>query len=561
MRRIATACALAVLLTACGKDGGRPSDSAPPRSREHAPPPGARFAFVDVGRAAGLTAPTWCGRPGKPHLCESGGAGLALLDYDGDGDLDLYVVNGWRLQGTSVAERGVSRLYRNRGDGTFEDVTGPSGAGLDVWGCGVAVGDPDGDGDPDLFVTAIGRDVLLENLGDGTFRRLPDPPGLGDWSTGAAFFDADGDGDQDLYVAGYVHATMAEVLAAKPTLDWKGTKVMFGPFGLHGVANRYFRNDGHLHFTDATREAGLVDVGSYYSFGVSAVDLDGDGDLDLYVANDSNPNYLYRNDGKGHFEEMGLWSGAALSVAGAEQASMGIAVGDYDGDGRSDLLTTNFAEDSATLFRNRGGCRFDDVTAQAGLAHPTERYLQWGAAFCDLDLDGDLDLVLANGHIYPQADTTPGSGTTYAMRNQIFENRGGRYRDVTDRAGPGFAVRESTRGLAVGDLDGDGDLDLVFSNIDAPPTLLRNDSPHRGAWLLIDAPGSRRAEVTAGGRTWVRDRVAGESFLSAHDPRFHFGLGPVARADEVRILWPDGSRSVQRDVALDRVLHVHPPGR
>jgi hypothetical protein len=556
--------ALAVA-AACGEDDRGPA-AAPPAAEgaaRGASPPGvaSRFRFVDRATAAGLRCTTWCGRPDKPHLLESGGSGLALVDVDGDGDLDLYVVNGWRIEGETVREKGRNVLYRNRGDGTFEDATEAAGVGDDGWGNGVAVGDPNGDGKPDLFVTNFGKDVLYLNRGDGTFGRDPDPPGIDGWSTGAAFFDADGDGDEDLYVAAYVEATLDEVLRAKPTLDWKGTKVMFGPFGLDGKANQYFRNDGGGRFVRATEEAGLEDVGRFFSFGVAAADLDGDLDLDLYVANDSNPNYLYRNEGGGRFGEMGLWSGAALGSGGESQAGMGVAVGDYDGDGRPDLCVTNFADDYTALYRNLGRCLFREVSAAAGVAAPTTKPLSWGVAFADLDLDGDLDLFVANGHIYPQADTTPGSGTTFAQANLLLENVDGRFRDASAEAGPGLAVERSSRGLAVGDVDDDGDLDLVVSNVDATPTLLVNETPRRGAWLVVDAPGALRVVAEAGGRTISRDLVRGGSYLSASDPRFHLGLGPVSKVDRLTATWPGGATRVEVDVPANRRVRLAPPPR
>ncbi|MGD8331816.1 MAG: CRTAC1 family protein, partial [Acidobacteriota bacterium] len=526
------------------------------------------FRFVDTAAAAGLDQPVWCGRPEKPHLLESGGSGLALLDYDDDDDLDVYVVNGWRLAGSEVVERGRDRLYRNRGDGTFEDVTDEAGLGQDGWGTGVAVGDFDGDGRPDLFVSNFGPDVLYRNRGDGTFEQVADGPGGDGWSTGAVFFDADGDGDEDLFVAAYVATTLAEVLGARPELRWQGIDVMRGPFGLEGDGNRYFVNDGAGGFHEATAEAGMTDVGLYYSFAVAALDLDGDLDVDLYVANDSNPNYLYDNDGAGHFEEVGLWSGAAVDGAGQAQAGMGLGTGDVDGDGAPDLLVTHFAQDKSTLYRNLGAMVFEDITEEAGLAGPTFGPLSWGAVLADFDLDADLDLFIANGHIYPQADES-GGAFAYKQMNQLFEYTGageddavgenegggvGRFHDVSGDSGAGLAVVESSRGVAAGDIDNDGDVDLVISNVDAPPTLLRNDSPRRGAWLLVDAPGALRVIAEAGGRTIVRDRVAGGSYVSASDPRFHFGLGPVDSVERLRVLWPDGSERVLEAVEVNRIV-------
>jgi hypothetical protein len=289
---------------------------------------------------------------------------------------------------------------------------------------------------------------------------------------------------------------------------------------------------------------------------VVALDLDGDGDIDLYVSNDSNPNYLYRNDGKGHFEEIGLWSGAALDQNGAAQAGMGIATGDVDGNGLIDLFVTNFAEDASTLYLNRGKCLFSDETRRYGLFEPTYAPLSWGTVLEDFDLDGHLDLFIANGHIFPQADQPPETGARYRQQNLLFAGEDAHFVDVSREAGPGLAVVESSRGVAAGDIDGDGDIDLVISNIDAPPTLLRNDSPHRGSWLLVDAPGALRVTVECGGRRRVRDAVRGGSYLSVSDTRFHFGLGPVARVDRLTVLWPGGKETVLRDVQTNRVVRV-----
>jgi hypothetical protein len=547
--------------------------AAAPPGPPAAPSPGDRapgLRFVDVAAAAGLDRPTWCGGEAKPHLLESGGTGLALFDYDRDGDLDLYLVNGWRLDGSEVAERGRDLLYRNRGGGTFDDVTERAGLGSDGWGTGVAAGDFDGDGWTDLLVTQFGPDVLYRNRGDGTFEEVADGPGIDGWSTGAVFFDADGDGDEDLFVAGYVDATLEAVLHAKPELDWEGTKVMLGPFGLEGLANRYFQNQGDGRFREATAAAGLEDVGLFYSFAVAALDLDGDLDLELYVANDSNPNYLYQNDGKGRFREVGLWSGAALSESGMAQAGMGLATGDLDADGLAELLVTNFSKDSTTLYRNLGDLVFEDASRALGVRDPTFQPLSWGASLSDLDLDGDLDLFIANGHIYPQADDVPSAGMSYGQRNLLLAWEDGRFVDATERAGPGLEVSESSRGVAVGDIDGDGDLDLAVSSIDAPPTLLRNDSPAGASFLLVDAPGALLAEVSivegAGDgavvRRWVRHRVLGGSYLSVSEPRFHFGLGaapgPSPPRLRLRLVRPGGRELVLHDPPVGTVLVVRP---
>lgn len=515
--------------------------------------------FTERGSEAGLAAATWCGRPEKPHLLESGGTGLALVDYDDDGDLDLYLVNGWRLEGETVLERGKNALYRNRGDGTFEDRTAEAGVGDDGWGAGVAVGDVDADGWPDLLVTNFGPDVLYRNRGDGTFEPLRGAPGIDGWSTGAAFFDADGDGDEDLFVAGYVDSSLEEVLAAEPILDWEGVKVMLGPFGLEGLGNRFFLNDGEGRFTDRTREAGLVDVGEFYSFAVAALDLDADLDLDLYVANDSNPNYLYRNDGQGHFQEVGLWSGAALDEGGNAQAGMGFAAGDIDDDGLADILVTNFAEDVSTLYMNRGDFVFEDTTRSFAVGASTYEPLSWGTSFVDFDQDGDLDLFIANGHIYPQADETPRSKTSYRQRNLLLVREGSTFVDRTSEAGPGLEVVESSRGVAAGDLDGDGDVDLVVSNCDAPPSLLRNETREPGHWLLVDAPHALSATVVQGERRQIRHRVYGGSYVSVSDTRFHFGLGSAPAIDLLELVWPGGAKTTVEGVEGDRVVRFERP--
>jgi hypothetical protein len=534
-----------------------------------APPP--RFRFEDVAQTVGLARATWFGRPGKEHLLDSAGAGIAFLDYDRDGLLDVYVVNGWRLDGSRVVEKGKNALYRGLPDGTFRDVTDEAGvAGEGEWGSGVVVADYDGDGWPDIFLTNFGPNVLYRNLGNGRFQNVAREVGLESpgWNTGAAFFDADGDGDLDLYVASYIDCTLQEVLDAKPTLSWRGLEqVAPGPFGLKGAPDHFFRSEGGKRFVDATLEAGMEDKALGFGFAVRAADFDGDGDIDVYVANDSDPNYLYRNEGNGVFKEVATWAGCALDGNGAAQASMGVAVGDVDGDGILDLVTNNFSEDFSTLYRGLGNGLFEDVSGASGVGPATYRNLKWGAALADLDNDGDLDLVVASGHIYPQIDRHPEIIGTFAQRNLLLENisRPGApaFRDVTEQAGPGFQLVRSNRGLAVGDFDGDGRLDLLFAHIDAPPSLLHNET-EGGSWLTVVCEDERGGTnpigtvvtVRAGGRTQWRDIAAGDSFMSTHDPRPHFGLGTAEAVDEVQVTWPDGSRSIRRNVAARRFLRI-----
>jgi enediyne biosynthesis protein E4 len=543
-----------------------------------APTAPARFHFTDAATRLGVTRVVLSGRPDKDHLLDSAGTGVALLDYDKDGRLDIYIVNGWRLEGSQVKERGKNALYHQLRDGTFEDVTDRARVGGEgEWGAGVAVADFDNDGWPDLLVTNFGRNVLYRNLGDGRFENVAAKAGVESpgWNTGAAFFDADGDGWLDLYIAQYVDCRLDDVLKARPSLSWKGLEqVAFGPFGLKGAPDHFFRNVKG-RFVEAKADAGMTDLALGFGFAVRAADLDGDGDQDLYVANDSDPNYLYRNDGNGRFREVAVPSFAAFDGNGAAQASMGLAAGDADGDGALDIFVTTFSQDFSTLHKGSGDGFFTDASRETGLGPLTYKYLKWGTAFADLDNDGDLDLLSANGHIYPQIDRHPEIVGTFRQRNQLLENRSVRldappgappeqlYRDATDAAGPGFAASRSHRGLAVGDLDNDGRLDVVLTALDEAPVVLHNEST-AGSWLtvVLENPGGTalplgtRVTVSAGGRKFSRDLAAGESYLSTHDPRLHFGLGTAERADEVQVFWPDGTRSSRKDVKARQFLVI-----
>ncbi len=530
------------------------------------------FRFVNVSEEVGLTRALLAGRAEKDHLLDSAGAGAAFLDYDRDGRLDIYLVNGWRLDGSRIAERGRNALYRGLPDGTFRDVTGEADVDGDGrWGSGAFVADYDADGWPDIFVTSFGSNLLYRNLGNGRFQNVAREAGVEapGWNTGAAFFDADDDGDLDLYVAAYIDASIEDVLSAKRTLSWKGLEmVAVGPFGLEGAPDHFFRNEGG-RFVDATVAAGLEDRARAFGFAVRAFDADDDGDLDLYVANDSDANYLYRNEGRGVFREVGTWSGCALDEKGAAQAGMGLTIADVTNDGLTDVFVTNFGEDFSTLYAGIGGGLFDDVSRASGIGPLTYRPLSWGTAAADLDHDADLDLVIVNGHIYPQVDRHP-ELASYAQRRLLVENLGRGaaplFRDASDDAGPGFEELHSGRGLAVGDYDNDGDLDLLVTNLDAPPSLLRNDSP-RGAWLIVALEGKRGepnpigalVTVVAGGRVQRRDVASGDSYMSTHDPRPHFGVGNVEVVDRVEVRWPDGTRSELTNVKARQILRLKQP--
>jgi enediyne biosynthesis protein E4 len=516
--------------------------------------------FEDV---SSLPIKTYGGGRTKDHLLESGGSGIALLDYDGDGLLDIYVVNAFEL--TDARERIPHRnaLYRNLGGWKFQDVSAAAGVDRAAWGNGVCAGDFNDDGYLDLYVTNFGANFLFRNNGDGTFTEVAQKAGVqaGGWSTGCTFFDADGDGHLDLYVARYVHTTWDDVTKALRLLTWRGgPKVMVGPVGLPGEADLFFHNRGDGTFEDATDAAGLTDTAKAYGFGVLATDYDGDGSVDLFVANDTNPNFLYHNRGGGRFESVGFASGVAVNAEGRTQAGMGVDAGDYDGDGRLDLIVTNFAHDTNTLYRNIDGTHFEDATVASGLAAAKFVPMGWGVGFFDADLDGKLDLFFANGHIYPQVDDFPQLQESYRQKNQLLLNLGGRFVDVSARAGPGLQVQKSSRGLAIGDLDNDGSLDLVISNMDDTPTLLANRqrSGHHWVGFKLEKSGANRfcigARVTlhAGGQTQIREVRSGGSYLSQNDLRAHFGLGSYSGTVDVDAQMPGGRQWHWKALPIDR---------
>jgi enediyne biosynthesis protein E4 len=551
----------------------------PPPRTTPSPAPATGFHFVDVAAERGLTRAILSGRPEKDHVLDSAGTGIAFLDYDGDGRLDVYVVNAWRLDGTEVAERGRNALYRQKPDHTFEDVTDAAGvAGEGEWGAGVTAADYDNDGHVDILVTNFGRNVLYRNLGHGRFENVAARVGIEapGWNAAASFFDADGDGWLDLYLARYIDCSLDDVRKAERTLPWRGLEnVAFGPFGLKGAPDYFYRNVNG-RFVESTNEAGMKDLASGFGFAVRAADFDEDGDQDVYVANDSDPNYLYRNDGDGRFTEVGVMSLCALDGNGAAQASMGIATGDADGDGTADLFVSNFSEDFKTLYKGLGGGFFSDVSRETGVGPLTWRALSWGAALADFDNDTDLDLVIANGHIYPQIDRHPEIIGTYRQQASLLENRSTDvrapgetlFRDATRQAGPGFTAARSHRGLAVGDFDDDGRLDVLMSVLDGPPVLLQNRSA-AGSWLTVavEVPGGTavpvgtRVTVRAAGKLQTRDVAAGDSYASTHDPRLHFGLGRAESVDEVVVSWPDGTRTVRTNVPARQRLLVRQAAR
>jgi tetratricopeptide (TPR) repeat protein len=517
---------------------------------------GADVRFVDVAAEAGLVLQNVSGGDDeKWTILESTGAGACFLDVEGDSDLDVYVVNGGTLADSPSAAPVRDALYLNDGKGRFTDATRAAGLDESAWGGGCAAGDYDNDGDPDLYVTNFGADALLQNQGDGTFRDMTAAAGIGDagWGVGAAFFDADRDGDLDLYVANYVRLDIADPEVLRRRCRWKGGEVYCGPNGFEGDPDVFYRNRGDGTFEDASAAAG-VGRDSSYGMGVVAGDVDGDGDTDLLVANDTQANLLLVNDGTGRFVDQALTAGVAFSGDGREQAGMGADLGDADGDGDFDLFVTHFSDDYHTLYRNEGGLVFTDVTASSGLDAATRSSVGWGGGFFDYDNDTDLDLFVAAGHVFPGVERFD-PATSYSQRNLLFENDGrGRFAAVAPAGA--LAVPGTGRGAAFGDWDDDGDLDVLVVQLDAPPALLRNDGGNDRAWLKLRLVGRRsnrdgigaRVSLTAGGRTQTREVRWNASYASSHDPRLHFGLGSAAKAELLEVRWPSGH--VQKAQAL-----------
>ena len=526
-------------------------------------PPGVRFE--DVAAQAGLTGETISGAErGKQYIIEATGTGVAIFDYDNDGLPDIFLVNGGRLNDPG---KGLTHfLYHNLGGLKFEDVTGKSGIEHTGWGQGVCAGDIDNDGNTDLFVTQWGQNALYRNLGGGKFREEAKERGLNyakpRWSTGCAFLDFNRDGFLDLVVVHYIELDITKIPrpGENSQCRWKGLPVLCGPRGLPAETISFYQNDGHGHFLDISQQAHVSGPKSYYGFTALTADFDGDGWPDIYIACDSTANLYYHNLGGKAFEEIGVQAGIAYNEDGREQAGMGVNAADFDGDGRLDIFKTNFADDTHTLYRNTGRNNFDDATIAAGLAVNT-KFLGWGTAFLDFDNDGWKDLVVANGHVYPEVDDAH-TGETFNQRRLLYWNRGdGVFFDLSDLGGPGILAEHSSRGLAVGDLDNDGSPEIIVVNMGQPPSLLKNMLPASGNAVLVramtagrDAIGARLS-LTASGRTQIDEVRSGGSFISQSDFRIHFGLG-IAKTGDLSVRWPDGKTEKFPGIASGQIVTV-----
>ena len=526
----------------------------------------ARPSFVDVAAEAGVRLHTVSGTPQKEHIVECNTGGTALLDYDLDGDVDIFIVNGSRLAGYAPGREPRSELYRNDRAWRFTGVGREAGVAHMGWGMGVAAADYNADGWPDLYLSNYGPNALYENEGDGTFVDVAAERGVdfGGWSSSAAFGDYDLDGDLDFYLANYIDFDPAFRPADPSYCTWRGLDVFCGPRGMPGERDKFYRNDGPSAgwaFAEASAAFGVADY-EYYGFAALAGDWDEDGDLDIYIANDSTPNVLYRND-RGAFADVSLLSATAYSEDGREQGGMGLAAGDYDRDGDFDIFVTNFSHDNNALYENNGRGFFIDASFSSVLGRASISSLGWGTGFFDCDNDGDDDLFVANGHVYPAVDRRD-LGTRYAQRNHLFENRDGAFVEVGAAVGPGLAVEKSSRGAAFGDLDNDGDLDIVVVNIDDTPTLLRNDGGNRHNYLMVRLLGAgdntnaigARVAVAVGGAVQMREVRAGTGYLSQDDLRLHFGLGRATAADYLVVRWPDGVEERINGVAGNRLITI-----
>jgi hypothetical protein len=524
--------------------------------------------FRDIARESGITFEHHAA-PEKKYIVESMSGGVALFDYDNDGLVDVYFVDSLTVDTAANPKAARSALYRNRGSLKFEDVTDRAGVGHPGWGMGVCTADVDADGWDDLYVTALGGNTLYRNNRDGTFTDVTARAGVagGGWSAGCGFADYDRDGDLDLFVSRYVKVDLAALpeFGKDKTCEYRGIAVQCGPRGLPGEGDFLFQNGGDGRFAEVGGKAGVADPRAYFGLGIAWFDANDDGWLDLYVANDSTPNFLYMNQRDGTFKESAFPMGVAVSEDGAEQGSMGIAVGDWDDAGRLGLFVTNFSEEYNNLFRNSGD-HFVEMAFRSKTAPPSLPLVGWGAAFLDYDNDARIDLIAVNGHVYPQLDKARlGASAGYRQRKLLFHNEGGgRFDEVAARFGPVLTGERVSRGLAAGDLDNDGGVDVVINDLDGAPQVLHNQLAARGNWLrvrLTGRPGNTNAigaqiVLRSGGATQRRLVQSGTSYLSQDDMRQHFGLGAATQADSIEVRWPDGTKTVRGNVKMNQQVDI-----
>ena len=532
-------------------------------------------SFLNVARESGLNVKTFFGGEHKnKYLLETTGCGIAFYDYDNDGWLDIFIVNGWRLEGFPTGSEPTSHLFRNNRDGTFTDVTAKAGLAHSGWGQGVCVGDYDNDGWDDLFVTYYGKNVLYHNNGDGVFTDVSQKAGVAGkntrWNTGCAFVDYDRDGRLDLFVANYIDMDLATapVPESGPCL-YKGVLVACGPPGLQGGKNILYHNNGDGTFTDVSETAGIFRANGTYGLGVLTADFDNDGWPDIYVANDSTASALYHNKKNGTFEDIAIEAGCALSPDGKPQAGMGVSAADYDLDGNLDLVKTNFAGDTPSLYHNLGGGSFEDTTFIAGLGAHTQ-FLGWGCGFFDFDNDGWPDILICNGHVYPEVEQLK-TEAGYAQRKLLYHNlHNGHFADVSMQAGAGISEPVAARGCAFGDFDNDGNVDVVVNTVNDYPQLLRCTSTLGNNWIKIRTIGTKSNRSGIGARLTCITHPPGESkphqqidevrsggsYISQNDLRIHFGIGRAEKVDVLEIRWPSGYVDTLKDVKANQLIYV-----
>jgi hypothetical protein len=540
-----------------------------------APPKEIGVSFINVARESGLNAKTIYGGEHKnKYLLETTGSGVAFYDYDNDDWLDIFLVNGWRLEGFPKGQEPVSHLFKNNRDGTFTDVTAKSGIVHSGWGQGVCVGDYDNDGFDDIYITSFGKNVLYHNNGNGTFTDVTEKAGVGTngkrWNTGCAFVDYDRDGHLDLFVANYIDMDLATapVPESGPCV-YKGVLVACGPPGLNGGKNILFHNNGDGTFSDVSERAGIFQANGTYGLGVLTADFNNDGWPDIYVANDSTASALYENKKNGTFSDVAMEAGCALSADGKPQAGMGVSAADYDLDGNLDIVKTNFAGDTPSLYHGIGGGNFEDATFFGGLGKHTQ-YLGWGCGFFDMDNDGWPDILICNGHVYPEVEQLR-TEAGYPQQKILYRNlRNGHFEDVSSQGGSGIMVPVASRGAAFGDFDNDGDIDVVVNTVNDFPQLLRCDSRLENNWLKVKTIGTKSNRSGIGARlrcvthppgetkphSQIDEVRSGGSYISQNDLRVHFGIGKAEKVELLEIRWPSGAVDALKDVKPNQLIVV-----